>query len=355
MAPCSALPAALSGALATIATAAIPGVCVCVGAGRGSAGPKRDPGHIRSWPYHLHFAARAGYSYATTLAPKYTLSWNKNGDSFDFHAQYDGLNWCVACIRLRILARFSIFGCAPLLCVSCRIAVGISADGFMVGTPATNAVVCKPDGAGGGDVQQWILTKHTASGFVADATTGTSNLACFQSGGSTTMTWTRQANNGNPSDAQISMTNPTHVVFAVGGAQFTALIPSIMNGTNIDFKQPPPSATPSPFSSPGASPFASASPSAATFPGHSAEPTASGNGGVSPNPRPSPSVGASPNPAPSSGADTPTPSQFPSPTQQYVYDSLITPGLLLQWTVDVTQSTAVFRAGYVEGNWCVLL
>jgi hypothetical protein len=93
--------------------------------------------------------------------------------------------------------------------------VGISATGAMAG-PAnalSNAVICSP---ANGTVGRYYFANASFEGIVPDSDPGTINMACTQAGGVTIMTWTRDLNNGNPTDAQIATTGPTNVMWAIG-------------------------------------------------------------------------------------------------------------------------------------------
>ena len=97
----------------------------------------------------------------------------------------------------------------------CRISVGISANGMMAG-PAnalSNAVICSP---ANGTVGQFDFVNATFEGIVPDNTAGTTNMSFTQSGGQTVLYFSRNVNNGNPNDAQISTTGPTNVMWAIG-------------------------------------------------------------------------------------------------------------------------------------------
>ena len=93
--------------------------------------------------------------------------------------------------------------------------MGISENGMMVGPPSalSNAVICSP---ANGTVGQFDVLNATFAGIVPDSTAGTTNLGVQQANGVTVMTWSRTVNNGNPTDAQISTTGPTNVMWAIG-------------------------------------------------------------------------------------------------------------------------------------------
>ena len=97
----------------------------------------------------------------------------------------------------------------------CRIGVGISANGMMVGpaTAVSNAVICSP---ANGTVGQFDFLNATFEDIVPDNTAGTTNMSYLQSNNVTVLTWSRTVNNGNPTDAQISVTGPTYVMWAIG-------------------------------------------------------------------------------------------------------------------------------------------
>lgn len=78
----------------------------------------------------------------------------------------------------------------------------------MYGTPATNAVICIP----GVSTLEYRIGSYAFTSIVSETTAGTTAMSCSQTGGNTTMTWSRQASNGNAADAQISLTGPTRCV-----------------------------------------------------------------------------------------------------------------------------------------------
>jgi hypothetical protein len=103
-----------------------------------------------------------------------------------------------------------------LTVVHCRIGVGVSENGMMAGPASalSNAVICNP--ANGTFVQQYRFMNASFAGIVADVTTGTTDMICWQANGLTGMSWSRWVNNGNPTDAQVSATGPTNVMWAIG-------------------------------------------------------------------------------------------------------------------------------------------
>jgi hypothetical protein len=98
---------------------------------------------------------------------------------------------------------------------SCRIGVGITASGDMTGTPTSNAVICNP-GNLSAVVQQYDIVESSYAGIIPHATPGTWDMGCEQSEGRTVMRWKRNANNGDPNDAQINMYGPTFIMWAIG-------------------------------------------------------------------------------------------------------------------------------------------
>ena len=93
--------------------------------------------------------------------------------------------------------------------------MGISENGMMAG-PAiavSNAVICSP---ANGTVGQFDFVNASFAGIVPDNTAGTTGMSFTQSGGQTVLYFSRNVNNGNPTDAQISTTGPTNVMWAIG-------------------------------------------------------------------------------------------------------------------------------------------
>ena len=111
-----------------------------------------------------------------------------------------------------------------------RVAVGISANGDMVGPAGStsNAVICSP----GADfsVQQYDITGASFAGIVPHPTSGTGNFSCLQKNGVTVMTWSRGVNNGDPNDAQVSTYALTNVIWAIGSSNvFNSTEPNMGN------------------------------------------------------------------------------------------------------------------------------
>ena len=124
----------------------------------------------------------------------------------------------MCCVEVRrlwddVCERMGVYVCVRV-CVS-RIGIGFSANGMMAG-PAnalSNAVICSP---ANGTVGQFDFVNATFEGIVPDNTAGTTGLSFTQTGGQTVLYFSRKANNGNPNDAQISLTGSTYVMWAIG-------------------------------------------------------------------------------------------------------------------------------------------
>jgi hypothetical protein len=269
-----------------------------------------------------------------------------------------------------------------------RIAVGISQNGFMVDNPRSNVVICPGPG---GTAQQYQMTGKSASAIVADATAGTFGFSCSQSGGTTTMAWTRLVNNGNPGDAQIQTVGSTNVVYAVGlSSQFSssAAKPFPMSAAGVDFTQSLVSATSTPSGSvslsasvtPSVSLTGSNSGTISVTPSLSTSATASRSFGSSASPSVSASLSAtisttasqssslsvsrtrtpshSPTSSLSFGASvspTSSPSSQPPIEQPVIANvTLLTTGLTLQWTISDDGSSADFIATLNSLSWYVV-
>ena len=184
---------------------------------------------------------------------------------------------------------------------ACRFGIGITPDGSMSGTPTQrgNAVICSPSN---GIIGQYSLTGDSFASILPHNTSGTTVTSCEQSGGVTVMTWQRDGNNGNASDAQINTSSggSTLVSFAVGDSNAM---------TSASF--------PNPMSSLG----------------------------VVLNPAPGPSV-----------TPTPTPSPNPTPTTAYDNSVVLSPdyGLVLNWNVVNGGNTLQLQAVYNGTNWSVM-
>lgn len=97
-----------------------------------------------------------------------------------------------------------------------RFSIGFSVNGLMSSgssSAVSNAVI--------GDfqtmtVKQYQFTGYTPADIVSDPTATLTGTSLFQSGNNSVMMFSRMANNGNPSDAQISLTGATWVMWAIG-------------------------------------------------------------------------------------------------------------------------------------------
>jgi hypothetical protein len=121
-----------------------------------------------------------------------------------------------------------------------RFGVGVSATGGMSGptTAVSNAVICSP---GDGTIGQYQLLNTSFTGIVPENAPGVTSLSFLQANGQTIMTWSRNVNNGNPNDQQISLTGPTWVIWAVGTSNtFSNVYPSTsMSSAAVSFVPAP--------------------------------------------------------------------------------------------------------------------
>lgn len=109
----------------------------------------------------------------------------------------------------------------------------------MAGSSAAraNAVICNPSKGG---INQYDLKAKTFAGIVAHPTSGTTDMKVVQADGTTTMTWKRGFNNGDPNDAQISQFAPTHVIFAVADVNTFGPSPlPVMASKQVQFASKP--------------------------------------------------------------------------------------------------------------------
>lgn len=85
-----------------------------------------------------------------------------------------------------------------------RFGVGFSSTGSVLGTATsvTSVVVCNP-ASSVTPVAQYHLTGFFSSNLTVHNTNGTSDMKLTATATKTIMTWTRQAFNGDPNDAQI--------------------------------------------------------------------------------------------------------------------------------------------------------
>lgn len=116
-------------------------------------------------------------------------------------------------------------------------------------TSKNNAVTGSPSN---GYITQYDLLGNTMATIVPNPTAGTTDMTISQVGSTTTMTWTREADNGDPNAAQISLTGPTIVIWAFGlGPTYTGSPLPPMSWASVDLAG---IATASPSPSAGASP-----------------------------------------------------------------------------------------------------
>ena len=131
----------------------------------------------------------------------------------------------------------------------------------MVGTATAqaNVVICdmsKPVNP----VNQYSILGYLSSQIVANPSSGTTDMAAYQTDSQTVMIWSREANNGNSVDSQISLTGVSHVVWAYGaGNTYSGNPLPAMSATVVDFSgvaspSPSPSVSPS-YIAPSAQPF----------------------------------------------------------------------------------------------------
>ena len=120
-------------------------------------------------------------------------------------------------------------GDVTLCACACRFGVGVSANGDMVG-PAyqdSTAVICNP-GNSANMASHYKILAASYAGLVASAAPGVTNLTCYQTSTQTIMTWSSTLYDGVTTNAQISLTGATNVIWAVG--KENSLTPSSMPG-----------------------------------------------------------------------------------------------------------------------------
>jgi hypothetical protein len=93
--------------------------------------------------------------------------------------------------------------------------VGFSGSGLVVGpsSAVTKVVTCDSATA---SAAEYHVTGSTMSGFVRHSTTGTSEMHVSVSSSETTMTWVREAFNGDAKDAQITSNKLDNLVYLIG-------------------------------------------------------------------------------------------------------------------------------------------
>lgn len=128
----------------------------------------------------------------------------------------------------------------------------------------TNAIICG-DGVNGPagtlTCRQFILTGETFQSVMPSDSGGIGDMSITQADGWTVMYWTRHADNGNSSHAQIALTGRSNLVWAVGQDNLYAALPlPNMYWFSADLTvQPSPSPSPTPSATP--------SPSVSVLPG----------------------------------------------------------------------------------------
>lgn len=124
-------------------------------------------------------------------------------------------------------------------------------------TSGNNAVIAIPGTTPA--VAQYSLIGVTTASIIAAPSNGTTNMAVVQAGTTTTMTWSRDVDNGDSTHAQISLTGPTFVIWAFGSSNAFVDTPlPAMSWASIDFTlgtQPSITPTATPNASPSPSPF----------------------------------------------------------------------------------------------------
>ena len=155
------------------------------------------------------------------------------------------------------------------VCVD-RLSVGVSANGMMQGPSGANSNVMIADfGVVPARVSQYDMLGYAASQIVSHDTTGVGNATAYQQDGKSVMRWSRQAHNGDNSDAQISLTGVTNVVWAYGAGNAYSSVPLPPMGNTVVDLSGVASASSSMSLSPTESPSASAgyvAPSASPYP-----------------------------------------------------------------------------------------
>ena len=138
-------------------------------------------------------------------------------------------------------------------------------------TSVHNVLICNMSAGAAIPVGQYNMTGQTLGTIKYNPSNGTYNMGVSQSGNTTRMWWTRNANNGNVNDSQIVLSpagSRTVVLWATGFSNTYAAVPQPnMSWVYLDFTVLPsvsPSVSPSPSASPSPSPSvsSSASPSA---------------------------------------------------------------------------------------------
>lgn len=138
----------------------------------------------------------------------------------------------------------------------CRLSVGFSTTGLMVGTATSknNVIVCDPSNTAE-PVAQYDMLGYTFASMVKNPTSGTpvANMSVVQDSTSTTVRWVRGVSNGDVNGAQISTSGPMYVLWAIGGSNTFAGVPKpAMDSVLVDLSvAQAASATPSPSPSVG--------------------------------------------------------------------------------------------------------
>jgi hypothetical protein len=107
-------------------------------------------------------------------------------------------------------------------------------------------VVCNPSAlagskrysAGAPAIAQYDINGLSADQYVQHDTSGTRDLQVVQRNGVTVMTWTRDASNGDPTDAQVSLTSKTGVVFFTGASNTLGGAPATSGSVLLPLQPP---------------------------------------------------------------------------------------------------------------------
>ena len=110
-----------------------------------------------------------------------------------------------------------------------RVGIGVSLIPDMGGSGNvwSSIVIGSP---GNGSIGSYVMYNESVQGIVSDPTPGTFGMSVTFAAGTTTMTWSRKIDNGNPNDTQISTSGYTTVVYAVGNEPVFSYASQAPNG-----------------------------------------------------------------------------------------------------------------------------
>ena len=106
-----------------------------------------------------------------------------------------------------------------------RFSIGFSPNGLMSSgnsSSVSNAVIAD---FASSSVSQYDMTGYTMPSIVKNPSGVVSNTSVYQTGSTSVMMFSRMADNGVSTEAQISLSGPTYVMWAIGSGQGFSSVP----------------------------------------------------------------------------------------------------------------------------------